>query len=69
MKKKQSPAEKRGKAKVSELKLNKETVTDLTASDSEKIPGAGLKAATHTCDVAMCAANSAISAILCGGCR
>jgi hypothetical protein len=68
-KKNQNALEKSGRQKVGDLKLNKETVKDLTTSDLKKIPAAGLKAATHTCDVAMCAANSAISALVCGGCR
>jgi hypothetical protein len=38
-KKKQTPTEKRGKAKVSDLKLNKETVKDLTDSEQEQIRG------------------------------
>ena len=38
-KKKRTPAEKRGKAKVSGLKLNKETVKDLTDSEAGKIVG------------------------------
>ena len=43
--KKKSAAEKKGKVKVKDLKLNKETVKDLTDSESEKVKG-GVKAWT-----------------------
>jgi hypothetical protein len=38
-KKKQSTIEKRGKAKGSDLKLNKETVKELTSTEAEKAKG------------------------------
>jgi len=38
-KKKQGSTEKRGKKKISNLKLNKETVKDLSESEAEKIQG------------------------------
>ena len=38
-KKKKTTAEKRGKTKVSDLKLNKDTVKDLTDSEAAKIVG------------------------------
>lgn len=37
--KKQGTTEKRGKVKVKNLKLNKETVKDLTASEAKKVKG------------------------------
>ena len=41
-KKKQSTTDKRGKKKVNELKLNKETVKDLTDSEADGVKGGAL---------------------------
>ena len=50
-KKKQSTTEKRGKAKVSTLKLNKETVKNLTDSEAGKIKGGARVALSLACGV------------------
>lgn len=54
-KKKKGSTEKRGKKKVNNLKLNKETVKDLTDSDAEKVRGGAARGVrTILCPTTFC---------------
>ena len=58
--KKQNATEKRQKVKVSDLKLNKETVKDLTDSETKKVKGGrmaqgeSINQSCYSCSVCTC---------------
>ena len=58
--------QKKGKVKVGKLKLNKETVKDLSAGEQEKVKGGRLPTTTLTNTCYTEAANCTASQYICG---